>query len=157
MPDEAALVLGLVRAGWTLEDVALLQALAQPLPEVAVCQVAQQHIAPAEVALAQRAALTLSLRRLMLSQHRVVEAAGPAAGALVQNADHDVVLDAVVPHLQLRVLALEVAVGTFEGRHLKEEKNTVYFMPRISCEDKVKNNLNRPCNCRMVERDRKHE
>ena len=67
--DEPSLVLALVgaRRPGTLEGVAAgRKVLAESLAVVAVGEVAKEHVAPSEVALAQRTALSIAVRRLVL-------------------------------------------------------------------------------------------
>ena len=67
--DEPSLVLALVgaRRPGTLEGVAAgRKVLAESLAVVAIGEVAEEHVAPSEVALAQRTALSIAVRRLVL-------------------------------------------------------------------------------------------
>ena len=69
MADEPSLVLALVgaRRPGTLEGVAAgRKVLAESLAVVAIGEVAEEHVAPSEVALAQRTALSIAVRRLVL-------------------------------------------------------------------------------------------
>ena len=69
VPDEASLVLALVvaRRPRTLEGVAAgRKALAEPLAIVTVGKVAEEHVAPREIALAQRTTLSVAVSRLVL-------------------------------------------------------------------------------------------
>lgn len=98
MADETSLVLALVvaRRPRTLEGVAARrETLAKPFAIVTVGKVAEEHVAPRKIALAQRTALSVAVSRLVLLQNGWIKAVGFAA-SLVHNLDHHVMVEAVM-------------------------------------------------------------
>lgn len=117
VPDEAALVFGLVVASGALEGVSLLQASTQPLPEVAISQVTKQHITAGEVAFAKRTTFAVLVRSLKGLEDGGVIAVG-ASGPLVEKPDHHVMLNPVMADQQFEIFGLMGTQGTLEWRRV---------------------------------------
>lgn len=116
MPDKATLVFGLMSTRRALVRVTLLEALAKLLSVMTVCQVAQEHVAAGEVILAQRTRLAIAFQSFKSLENSFVVAIG-LARVLVENSQHHLVVDPVMPDQELDVFALKSgANGTFEGR-----------------------------------------
>ena len=99
--DEAAFVLRLVVARGTLEGVrSWRQAFAKSLSVVTICQMPKQHVSSSKVAFAQRTTFPIAFVRLVLLQNGRVVAVG-FARPLVEDLDHHVVIEPVMPHEQL--------------------------------------------------------
>jgi len=116
--DEAPFVLGFVLALGTFVGGSLgaEHALTQPLPEMAVRQMSQQHVSAGKVAGAQRTAFPIGIVGLEALQNVLVETV-EFSRPFVQVFQHHFVVESVVSGQQLVVLSLEGgAVGTLEGR-----------------------------------------